>query len=424
MFVLYNLLQLLLLPLLFAPLAVIALSRQKYRNRLPARLGWVLRRSIPPGRGKTKTFWLHALSVGEITSAVPLVAGLRRAYPEGRIIISVTTSSGRQVADQLLSSLADHIIDGPLDLLPVVRKFIATLRPDLFILVETDFWPNTLNQLRLSGIPTVLVNGRISAASLARYRRFAIFFRPMMQSFSCLCMQTENGRRDMVALGVDPRRVHSPGNLKYASRADLSQREKLKQLLPPARLLLLAGSTHPGEEEMLLRSYQTLRKELPEIFLLIAPRDPGRTGEICRLAENLGLHASRRTTCRPGETDLLIIDSIGELLSFYALADIAFVGGSLVDCGGHNPLEPAALGVPVLFGPHMEDFQEVAEELIVAGGALKISNEQQLLNLLKELASSSETRTRQGEAARHCVQRRTGVVDRHLLLIENLLCDH
>jgi len=424
MFVLYNLLQLLVLPLLFAPLAVIALSRPKYRNRLPARLGWGLRRSIPPGFGKTKTFWLHALSVGEVTSAVPLVAGLRRTYPEARIIISVTTGSGRQVAAQLLAGLADQIIDGPLDLLPVVRKFIATLRPDLFILVETDFWPNTLNQLRLSGIPTVLVNGRISASSLARYHRFAFLFRPMMQSFSCLCMQTENGRKDMVALGVDPRRVHSPGNLKYASRADLSQKEKLKQLLPPARLLLLAGSTHPGEEELLLRAYLTLRKELPEIFLLIAPRDPGRTGEISQLAQNLGVHACRRTSGRPDGSDLLIIDSIGELLSFYALADIAFVGGSLVDCGGHNPLEPAALGIPVLFGPHMEDFQEVAEELIAAGGAQRVTNEQQLFNQLKELASSAEARTRQGEAARYWVQRREGVVERHLLLIENLLCDH
>jgi 3-deoxy-D-manno-octulosonic-acid transferase len=136
------------------------------------------------------------------------------------------------------------------------------------------------------------------------------------------------------------------------------------------------------------------------------------------------LYAGRRSSFRPDGSDLLIIDSIGELLTFYALADIAFVGGSLVDCGGHNPLEPAALGIPVLFGPHMEDFQEVAEELIAAGGAQRVTTEQQLFNQLKELASSSETRTRQGEAARNWVQRRGGVVDRHLLLIENLLCDH
>ncbi len=433
MLLLYNLLQLLLLPLLLVFLGCL-FCRGKYRRRLPARLGLMgypladsgpalpPGQSLPPSAGKAKTFWLHALSVGEVTSAAPLLAAIRESWPDGRLIVSVTTASGRLVAERLFDGLADRVIDGPIDLLPVVDHFIEEIGADIYILVETDFWPNLLGRLRQRGVATVLVNGRVSASSRAGYRRLALFFRPLFAGFSCLCLQTEEDRQAMARLGVPPERLHCPGNLKYATRTRLADQSEKIRLLPSGRLLLLAGSTHRGEEELLLRGCLELRANHPELFLLLAPRDPGRADEIAKLAGRLGWQHARRSENRPATADLLLIDTIGELIDFYALADIAFVGGSLVPCGGHNPLEPAALGVPVLFGRFMEDFSEIAAELVAAGGATQVADAAGLSRALTTLADSPAERARQGEAARQAVAKVGGVVvDRHIQLLRGLL---
>jgi 3-deoxy-D-manno-octulosonic-acid transferase len=423
MFILYNILQLCFLLVFFPLLTLFVALSDKYRDRIPARLGRGLIKKIGMEKRQFKTIWLHALSVGEVTSAVPLVSGLRQRYPAATIIVSVTTRTGRKVADDLLGKTADRIIDGPLDLLPVVRRFIRQIHPDLFILVETDFWPNILICLKRHGIPAILVNGRVSQKSMTRYRRLRFFFRPMFQCFSFLCMQTEGDRDKMVLLGISPEKLPPLGNLKFATPAAGGNGSLAIKagFLPKNRIVFIAGSTHPGEEQIVLDSYARLRDSYPELFLVIAPRDPTRAEEVGALAAARGLTVALRSAGTFQPADIFILDTIGELIDFYALAHLAFVGGSLVKKGGHNPIEPAAMAIPVLFGPNMEDFSEIADTLIKEGGALEIRDLQQLTKALTDLLDTPDHRSRMGQAARRCVLRQHDIIAKHLLLIDKLL---
>ncbi len=363
------------------------------------------------------------MSVGEVTSAVPLIKGLRNRYPNSRIVVSVTTRTGKGVADNLLKSIADHIIDGPLDILPVVARFVRFIQPDLFILVETDMWPNTLLYLKMRGVPTILVNGRVSQKSMEGYRRFRFFFNPMFQSFSFLCMQTLRDRDKMEEMGLAPKRLRTLGNLKFdtAPGKENPFLDPPASLLPKDRTLFICGSTHPGEEKILIACYSQVRKKHPELFLILAPRDTNRSAEIRSLAAGHGLTVSLRSNKNAAPADILILDTIGELVHFYALSDISFVGGSLVKKGGHNPIEPATMGIPIIFGPNMQDFCEIADALINVGGATAVSGDQQLIELLSNLLTSPELRRRQGQAAQKCVEGQRGVIDKHLDLISHLL---
>ena len=432
MFVLYNILQLVLLAVFSPFIALFVLASPKYRDRIPARLGFGLACRIskpkPSNNGASRrTLWLHALSVGEVTSAVPLVAGLRKAYPESTIIVSVTTGTGKRLADKLLKSSADHIIDSPLDILPVIAFFIKYIQPDVFILVETDFWPNILLFLQQKKVPTLLVNGRLSAKSLDGYQKLRIFFLPMMQSFSFLCMQTIHDCEKMKQLGVSPEKLRTLGNLKFDTvteqRTELVRPElkPASEVLPRNRTLFICGSTHQGEEKILIDCYCQLKKIHPELFLIIAPRDPGRSTEILSLAAVKDLSATLRSGNIAAGTDLFILDTIGELIDFYALSDIAFVGGSLVMQGGHNPIEPAIMGIPVIFGPNMQDFSEIADTLQRTGGATEISSQSDLTALLHRLLSSQNMRATQGLAARQCIEQQRGVIKKHLELIRRVL---
>ncbi len=429
MFVLYNIVQPVLLAVFLPLITLFVLARPKYRDRLPARLGFGLKcrltvtKTSMSGAAIPRTIWLHALSVGEVTSTVPLIAGLRKAYPEKRIIVSVATRTGKQLADKLLAPSVDHVIDGPLDILPVVVHFTKVIQPELYILVETDFWPNILLFLHQKNIPTILVNGRISEKSLAGYRRLRLFFVPMLQSFSSICLQTEHDRENLVNLGLLPEKLYTLGNLKFATEPRNTHPEATspKILLPQERIIFICGSTHPGEEKILITCYRELRKAHPELFLIIAPRDPGRATEIEALATAQDLTATLRSSGTGPSTDLFILDTIGELIDFYAVADIAFVGGSLVMQGGHNPIEPAIMGIPVIFGPNMQDFSEIAAALLSAGGATEISDNGDLTELLGRLLSSPDLRATQGLAARCCIEKQRGVIDRHLELIDKVL---
>lgn len=428
MFVLYNILQLVFLPIFLPFITLFVLFSPKYRDRMPARLGVGLSRkfssqAISVNGSSTKAIWLHALSVGEVTSAVPLITGLRKKYPDSKIIVSVTTRTGKLVADNLLKSLADHILDAPLDLLPVVRRFVKYIRPDLFILIETDFWPNTLLVLHSKDVPTILVNGRVSEKSMQGYQRMRFFFTPMFQSFSYLCMQTKRDRDKMEKMGLPAQKLRTLGNLKFDTAAGHgnSTLTPPAELLPKDRILFICGSTHPGEEHILIASYSQVRKIHPELFLIIAPRDTNRSTEIQSLAVEHGLTVALRSENRAIRADIFILDTIGELVHFYALSDIAFVGGSFVQKNGHNPIEPAIMGLPVIFGPNMQDFSEIADALMSSGGATMISGQQELSEILSTLLSSPELRTGQGKAAEQCVKSQRGVIDKHLELIEQLL---
>lgn len=418
------------LAFLLLPVLPFFVIRKKYRNRMGKRLGWGLAGQLacaPSPAGPT--FWIHALSVGEVTSALPLVRGLRQTYPGARIIFSTTTSSGDEVAKKLLAPYTDALIAAPLDLGPVVPFFIRTIKPDLYILVETDFWPHWLHSLTQSNIPTLLVNGRISEQSFVRYRRHTLLFRPMFRSFNLLSMQTAADAAKMLSLGIEPEKVATLGNLKFDSgeisvfwkdnAAIAIKRERYGLAAAPP--LWICGSTHRGEEESIFQVYRRLQANAPDLQLLLAPRNIERAAEIAMLGRQHNLECRRWSTDHGDRSPLLILDTIGELADCYDMADAVFVGGSLVAAGGHNPIEPAIAGTPILFGPHMEDFSEIAEELIRCGGARRVASDEALFATLRHLLTDATLRQSMGDAARTSIQASQGVVRRHLEAIDTLL---
>lgn len=424
---LYNLLQIIMLVLALPVLALVVFLVPKYRGRTMRRLGFGLAarvRGLPAGRPR---IWVHALSVGEVASARALVKGLRVQYPGALLVFSASTGSGLRQAEAVIGASADLIIAFPLDLFWSVNRFVELLAPDLFVLVETDLWPNFLAAIRRRRVKAVLVNGRISAASLARYRHFSSFFAGLFNSFAFLAMQTGAEVDNLADLGVAPGKLLALGNLKYGALleglGEGRDEERFTALLGllRGRTVWVAGSTHSGEEEVVLRAYLAVRQRFPELYLVLAPRDPGRAGELVRLAERFGLRPELRS--RPGGSpgDLLLLDTMGELAGLYACGELAFVGGSLVEERGHNPLEPAGLGRPVLFGPHMEDFAEIAGELLAAGAARCIRDETELAAGISGWLADPEGRRTDGRKGAELVEARRGVTERHLALLRKVL---
>lgn len=419
--ILYNLLML--LALLLLPALGLVLLRGKYRGRIPARLGFGLADRLGDTAG-ADTVWVHALSVGEVTSARPLLRGLRAALSEAHIVLSVTTRSGERLARERLADCCHVILAAPYDLYPSIATFIHHIRPRVFILVETDFWPNWLHGLARKGIPTYLVNGRISERSFRRYRRAAFFFVPMFRRLSGLCMQTKADADKLVELGLAPDRIHTLGNLKCDAGVrdpaeNIPDRQRLRQEygFDAEAPLWICGSTHAGEEELLLPAYAALRASLPNLQLLLAPRQIERAAALVSLAERHGISCRRRSQGKHAESGpVLLLDTLGELASCYAMADLAFIGGSLVPAGGHNPVEAAAFGVVSCFGPHMDDFAEIAAALLACGGALRLGGDHLEATLLP-LFQDDRLRSRMGLAARYWLRDQQGVLQRHLELI-------
>ncbi|HKJ64418.1 MAG TPA: glycosyltransferase N-terminal domain-containing protein, partial [Desulfopila sp.] len=295
--------------------------------------------------------------------------------------------------------------------------FLRRIRPDLFILVETDFWPNFLEQLHRRNIPAILVNGRISQSSKNLYRRYSFFFKPMFSTFALVCAQSEADRGKFLDLGVESNKVFTLGNLKYHAVTSPANDTARRLMGATSGIVFIAGSTHADEELLLFRVFTQLKMHY-DIRMVIAPRDISRCPQLRDLAQSLGLKVQLRSADRPFSEDIYLVDSLGELAAFYACGDICFVGGSLVACGGHNPLEPASLNKPVLFGPDMSDFEEISAALLTCQGAYRVSTVDDFIAVVDELISNPELRTRCGEAAGNCVRLHQGVVDKHIELIE------
>jgi len=431
----YNIFQIIGLILLSPLLLVKAIISPKYRGRILLRLGIGLEeltQKIPAGR---KRIWVHALSVGEVLSAQPLVRELRTAYPDMKLIFSASTKTGEELSRNVMAGEVDLFVPFPLDLYNVSRKFINCIAPDLFILIETDFWPNFLHILDKQNIPAILVNGRISRNSFARYQRFRFVFLPMFRIFRFISMQTVADADKMLALGVDADRVKALGNLKYDAvlpdTVGWEQEQRptsfyRKQFgISPEKVVWIAGSTHPGEETAIMSAYKRLSLLFPNLFLVVAPRDIDRGREIKEIADALGLTVRQRTAPLQDEefpgAPLLILDTMGELSRMYSFCDIAFMGGSLVPDGGHNPLEPAAFGKPILFGPYMDDFTEIASDLLEKNGAIVCQDEDDIFETLKQLLVNGPLRKEMGEKAQALVLQHRGVSRRHLEVIPFLL---
>lgn len=418
----YNILQAVILVTAWPLLFLVILASPKYRKRIPQKLGFGLAKNITVAGEHSPTFWIHALSVGEVTSAIPLISKLRDTYSQSRIIVTCSTSTGQKLASERLKKTADLILPSPIDLLPSVKHYIHCIQPDFFILVETDFWPNLLHQLQKQQIPILLVNGRISEKSFQAYQRYSFFFQSMFESFSALCLQTDSDKENLKTLGISPDRLHTLGNLKFDTpQFKKNNDERFNQLLPQDKLILTAGSTHQGEEEIIIETYGNLKPEFPQLFLILVPRNPKRCVDLIQLCDKYNMSISLRSEATQPLADILLVDTIGELVKFYSFSHIGYVGGSLVSEGGHNPIEPAAMSIPVVYGPHMEDFQEIAKGLIAAGGAREVHDMLSLRATLTNLITDSQLRNRMGEKAFNYVAQQQGVVQRHLQLIDTLL---
>jgi len=415
------------LPLILA----VSLLKKKYRGSSLQRLGLTLRRQIKNSKDASAkkdapVIWIHALSVGEVTSALPLIQGLRRQYPDSTLFFSTTTRTGQATAKQLTKGLIDAVFFSPFDMFFSVQRFIHLLKPSLFILVETDFWPSWLMQMKKKNIPCLLVNGRFSQQSIANYQRLGFLFRPMFACFDFLSLQTEQDGKNLQRLGLPKEKIIALGNLKFDANLPetMDRTRKITRAdLGPAenRPLLVCGSTHREEEEIIFSAWKIIKKRLPEFCLLLAPRDIERTDEISGLAKGHGLQTTRRSGKSKISTDILLLDTLGELAGCYQVADIAFIGGSLIAAGGHNPLEAAIACIPVLFGPHMEDFSEISRDLVQAGAALVVADSNEISARIIELSESPERAKKMGAAAKNLVLRNQGVVQHHIDIIEHLL---
>lgn len=342
--------------------------------------------------------WIHAASVGEVKALGPLVDAIKSYNPSYKIILSNTTKTGKKQAERSLKNV-DGFIFAPVDLPWVVQHVMKTLKPKILILIETELWPNMIRKAKENRSVVSLVNGRISPRSYKRYLYFKPLCQAVLEYVDLFCMQTEEDVNRIKTIGAHPDKIVITGNLKFEAFLwqKLEKRftkESLK--LPPDLRLLVAGSTRPGEEEIVLESYQKLRENFPNLLLILAPRHLKRLRSIEELLTQRRFSYVRKSkwlkkSDRSRIPQVLILDTMGELAELYGLADLAFVGGSLVPLGGHNPLEPAIYGVPVLFGPHVEHFRKAADILIEAQAAVQVKNSQEFADsALKFLNNNRE----------------------------------
>jgi 3-deoxy-D-manno-octulosonic-acid transferase len=415
-------------------------TTRKYREGLRERLGSVparLRR-VPPdlgGKRYDRAFiWLHAVSVGEVLAISRLVSELDRAFPEHPLLISTTTRTGQALARERFGS--NRVFYCPLDLPWAVSAYLNALQPRLFILAETEFWPNLLNGCFRRGVPVAVVNARISDRSWPRYRQARRFFRPLLGRISRVLAQSETDAYRLKTIGCHPDRVTVAGNLKFDVRiaAEADATRQLKTLARNLKLIV-AGSTLEGEESALLQAWPQILASDPQLAMVLAPRHPERFGAVAALLDNSGVAWVRRSAwnsipdrssnpgaapkpLRPGE--IILLDTIGELASVYSLASVAFVGGSLFPTGGHNPLEPAQFGVPIVVGPNYANFRAITEDLI-AHDALRIATKEDLSATLIELLRDSAAATGMGARAQQFFNQQAGATARCVEALRELL---
>ena len=420
---LYNILLIIASPVILG----ILLFKQRCRRGLPQRFGFSAPSIKPDGR---PLIWVHAVSLGEVVAVAPLVKELQLRHPGHRFAVSTVTETGREAVEQRLAGVAEHCY-APLDFPWVVSRTVAHLRPVLYLFVETELWPNLLRHLSRRRVPTVMVNGRLSSRSFARQRWGPVrsFYGTMIRTLSLCLMQTDRDVERIVALGADSRVVRRTGNIKFDQPLPSLAGSRLTMFdlgLPEQAKLIVAGSTHQGEEEMLADCYRDLVLRHPSTRLILAPRHIERAEQVEAMVRGKGVTALRRSTIRSGEVSsdsgpqVIVLDSRGELAGLYHEAIVAFVGGTLVPVGGHNLLEPAACGKPVLFGPYTDHCAEIADLLLQAGGGRRIT-QADMTEAIVGLFDQADARTRMGQAARAVVDQNQGALKATVEAVESVL---
>lgn len=416
---------------LVSPVAILLLSAKKRsRKGFWQRVGLLL----PPRLNfQRQTLWFHAVSMGEVLAVVPLVIAMHKQYPQLGIVVSTTTETGREAVEQHLGSFAQHCYL-PLDCSWAVRRFIRHIQPLGFIVVETELWPNLLRYLYQNGVASVIVNGRLSSRSFRRYQWVAFFMKQVLASLTLCLMQSERDKQRLVALGANPETVYCTGNMKFDHVVPEQSESQVSNTRAGLGLtndenVIVAGSTHPEEEEILLECYRDIVKKFKEVVLLLAPRHIERIDEVEKVVKAYGFHAIRKSKIKDCILDaefhaspkVIILDTHGDLAKIYSLATLAFVGGTLVSVGGHNLLEPAIWAKPVFFGPFTDHCQEIADLLLEAGGGMQVQGRYELTNLFIQAIQNPEWTDQIGKKARQVVLDNQGSVERNLNLIRTIL---
>ena len=412
----YKLLVHLAAPLAFGLVLMRGLRDRGYWQGLGERFGF------GPQPSGERSIWLHAVSLGEVSAAAPIVHALLASHPEIPIVVTTATPTGRSRALALFADRASvHFL--PYDLPGSVARFLDRIRPLQAVIMETELWPNLFHECARRELPVVLASARLSAKSVSRYRRFGELFSGLFTPNVWVAAQTSEDAQRFEAIGADPARIEVIGNVKFdidIGANVIEQGLALRQRSLGVRPVWAAGSTHEGEDQQVLEAHAQVCTKIPTALLIIAPRHPQRFDAVAALLERGGWRYLRRSAGVPVASGMqvLLLDSVGELLAFYGASDVAFVGGSLVEIGGHNLLEPAALKLPVLTGPSDFNAKEIAEMLVQSGAARRVANAGELAAAVSELLGDSRERQRVGAIARRAVETNRGSVQRLLKLIE------
>ena len=427
MHLLYNLLALVLV-VLAAPVFLYRLIREAgFGERLKQSFGWLPPETVAKVANKN-AIWLHAASVGEIVATSPMVKEIKKEMPDSVVVISVVTASGYDMAKRIIPE-ADGVIFFPLDLPWLSCHVVKKIAPQAFLLVETELWPNFLKASRKAGIPVMMVNGRIGDKSFGNYRYLGSVLQDMLQTVVKFCMQSSIDAQYIIKLGADPQRVMVTGNTKYdQTYTDVSEAEQ-KLLISQygfagQRPILIAGSTHKGEEESLFASFSKIRNLFPQACLVIAPRDIQRADELVSMAAATGHRAVKRSKLEKETAsghNTVILDTIGELGRVYSIADIVFVGGSLIPQGGHNILEPAAHGKPIIVGPHMFNFKDIYALLSDRKACITAKDPTLLTDKLLAVLENKELSETMSKNARAIIEENRGAAHKNTLQLKQLL---
>jgi len=393
-----------------------------YWQRWPERFG------SSPILSKKPVIWIHAVSVGEVEACRPLVKVLQDEYPEHQLLITTMTPTGSARVKLLFANAVAHCYL-PYDLPFAIRRFLNRTKPQFGIIMETEIWPNLLSVCHQLNIPLVLANARMSERSAAGYARFPDFIQSVLNDLSLIASQGQDDKKRFQQLGADNKKIHAIGNLKYEINLPASLKEQasaMRNMWHNNRPVLIAASTHEGEEEMLLNAARQIRAHFSDLLLIIVPRHPERFDRVAALAQKSGVKTLRRSEHKPCPSDVqvLIVDTMGELPLFYAASDIAFVGGSLIPHGGHNLLEPAILGRAVITGPHFFNFNDITKQFLAADAALQVENTEELAQTVINLLQNSQQRAQMTEAGLKLIANSQGASTRLVNLIKHNITRH
>jgi 3-deoxy-D-manno-octulosonic-acid transferase len=427
MLILYDVILWILLPFILVYHVYRSFSRER-PAALPQRFGFVGTDVTDKLEGR-RPIWVHAVSVGETVAVKPLLSALRKSYPQHPLVISNMTETGRSIALNIAD--ADVCIYFPFDFAFAVNRLFSELKPVLVVIVETELWPNFLRSASSRSIPVVIVNGRISDRSFRSYFRFRRFFGRVLRYVDAFCMQSDEDANRIRTIGAPSEMVSVTRNLKYdVPFARIGREEKRRTRerfkIPENLFVFTAGSTHNGEDEYVLSAYDSLRKSGADAFLVLVPRHPERAGEVSALTGKYGLKPVLLSSLsnhggQLQKDEILLVDTVGELLKLYTVSDLVFVGGSLVPVGGHNPLEPASCGVPVLFGHHMTNFREIAALAVAYGAAREVRDSETLKTSVLDLYNDQEACLGMGEGGSRLLSAQAGSTELNMAIIDSIL---